>query len=235
MLAVYKREMRSYFTTPLGYVFLGIFLAVSGALFSYTTFFSMSSEVAPFFSSMLFAYIILLPLLTMKLFTDEKKQRTEQLLLTAPVSLFSVVMGKFLAAYTVFAGATVFSLSYFLLLSVYGSVNGALLFGNLIAALLVGMAFIAIGTFVSAITENQISAAVLSIAILLAFMLVTYLCDMLPETYWLRYAIEVLSLFYRFQNFTNGIFDFVALFYYLSVSALFLFLTVRVFDRRRFH
>ena len=235
MLAVYKREMRSYFTTPLGYVFLGIFLAVSGALFSYTTFFSMSSEVAPFFSSMLFAYIILLPLLTMKLFTDEKKQRTEQLLLTAPVSLFSVVMGKFLAAYPVFAGATVFSLSYFLLLSVYGSVNGALLFGNLIAALLVGMAFIAIGTFVSAITENQISAAVLSIAILLAFMLVTYLCDMLPETYWLRYAIEVLSLFYRFQNFTNGIFDFVALFYYLSVSALFLFLTVRVFDRRRFH
>ena len=235
MLAVYKREMRSYFTTPLGYVFLGIFLAVSGAVFSYTTFFSMSSEVAPFFSTMLFAYIILLPLLTMKLFTDEKKQRTEQLLLTAPVSLFSIVMGKFLAAYTVFAGASVFSLSYFLLLSIYGSVNGALLFGNLIAALLVGMAFIAIGTFVSAITENQISSAVLTIAILLAFALVTYLCDMLPETYWLRYAIEVLSVFYRFQNFTNGIFDFVGLFYYLSISALFIFLTVRVFDRRRFH
>ena len=181
------------------------------------------------------AFIILIPLLTMKLFTDEKKQRTEQLLLTAPVSLFSIVMGKFLAAYTVFAGASVFSLSYFLLLSIYGSVNGALLFGNLIAALLVGMAFIAIGTFVSAITENQISSAVLTIAILLAFALVTYLCDMLPETYWLRYAIEVLSVFYRFQNFTNGIFDFVGLFYYLSISALFIFLTVRVFDRRRFH
>ncbi len=235
MLAIYKREMRSYFTTPLGYVFLAIFLAVSGAVFSYTTFFSMSSEVTPYFSTMLFCYVVLLPLLTMKLFTEEKKQKTEQLLLTAPVSLFSIVFGKFLAAYTVFAGVTLFSSLYFFILSFYGNVQGAMLFGNLIAALLVGMAFIAIGTFVSAITESQLSSAILTIAILLGFMLLTYLCDLLPDTYWLRYVIEVLSLFYRFQNFTNGIFDFVALFYYLSVAGLFLFLTVRVFDRRRFH
>lgn len=235
MLAIYKREMRSYFTTPLGYVFLAIFLAVSGAVFSYTTFFSMSSEVTPYFSTMLICYIVLLPLLTMKLFTEEKKQRTEQLLLTAPVSLFSIVFGKFLAAYTVFAGATLFSSLYFLILSFYGNVQGAMLIGNLIAALLVGMAFIAIGTFVSSITESQLSSAVLTIAILLGFVLLTYLCDLLPDTYWLRFVIEVLSLFYRFQNFTNGIFDIVALFYYLSVAGLFLFLTVRTFDRRRFH
>ncbi len=235
MLAIYKREMRSYFTTPLGYVFLAIFLAVSGAVFSYTTFFSMSSEVTPYFSTMLSCYVVLLPLLTMKLFTEEKKQKTEQLLLTAPVSLFSIVFGKFLAAYTVFAGVTLFSSLYFFILSFYGNVQGAMLFGNLIAALLVGMAFIAIGTFVSAITESQLSSAILTIAILLGFMLLTFLCDLLPDTYWLRFVIEVLSLFYRFQNFTNGIFDFVALFYYLSVAGLFLFLTVRVFDRRRFH
>ena len=235
MLAIYKREMRSYFTTPLGYVFLAIFLAVSGAVFSYTTFFSMSSEVTPYFSTMLSCYVVLLPLLTMKLFTEEKKQKTEQLLLTAPVSLFSIVFGKFLAAYTVFAGVTLFSSLYFFILSFYGNVQGAMLFGNLIAALLVGMAFIAIGTFVSAITESQLSSAILTIAILLGFMLLTFLCDLLPDTYWLRFVIEVLSLFYRFQNFTNGIFDFVALFYYLSVAGLSLFLTVRVFDRRRFH
>ena len=184
---------------------------------------------------MLSCYVVLLPLLTMKLFTEEKKQKTEQLLLTAPVSLFSIVFGKFLAAYTVFAGVTLFSSLYFFILSFYGNVQGAMLFGNLIAALLVGMAFIAIGTFVSAITESQLSSAILTIAILLGFMLLTFLCDLLPDTYWLRFVIEVLSLFYRFQNFTNGIFDFVALFYYLSVAGLFLFLTVRVFDRRRFH
>ena len=235
MFAIYKRELRGFFTTPLGYVFLGIFLAASGAVFCYTTFFSMSSDVTPYFSTMLFCYIILLPLLTMKLFTDEKRQKTEQLLLTAPVSLFSIVFGKFFAAYTLFAGATVFSSFYFFFLSFYGNVQLALLFGNLLAVLLVGMAFIAIGTFVSAITESQLSAAVATIAILLGFVLVTYLCDLFPDKYWLRYVIETLSLFYRFQNFTNGIFDFIALFYYLSVTALFLFFTVRVFDRRRFH
>ncbi len=235
MLAIYKREMRSYFTTPIGYVFLGIFLAVAGIVFCYTTFYSMTSDVIPYFSTMLICFVILLPLLTMKLFTDEKKQRTEQLLLTAPVSLFGVVFGKFLAAYSVFGGATVFTSLYFLLLSAYGNVQVALLFGNLLALLLVGMAFISIGTFVSAITESQLSAAVVTIGILAAFMAVTYLCDLLPEAYTLRYVIETFSLFYRFQNFSNGIFDFVALFYYLSISALFLFLTVRVFDRRRFH
>lgn len=235
MFAIYKRELRGFFTTPLGYVFLGIFLATSGAVFCYTTFFSMSSDVTPYFSTMLFCFIILLPLLTMKLFTEEKRQKTEQLLLTAPVSLFSIVFGKFFAAYTLFAGATIFSSFYFFFLSFYGNVQLALLFGNLLAVLLVGMAFIAIGTFVSAITESQLSAAVATIAILLGFVLVTYLCDLFPDNYWLRYVIETLSLFYRFQNFTNGIFDFIALFYYLSVSALFLFLTVRVFDRRRFH
>jgi len=235
MFAIYKREMRGFFTTPIGYVFLGIFLAAAGAIFCYTTFFSMSSDVAPYFSTLLACFVVLLPLLTMKLFTDEKKQKTEQLLLTAPVSLFSIVFGKFLAAYSVFAGATCFSCLYFIILSFYGNVQFSLLFGNLIAILLVGMAFIAIGTFVSAITESQLSSAVVTIAILLAFMLITMLCDFLPATYWLRYVIETLSLFYRFQNFSNGIFDFVAIFYYLSVSGLFLFLTVRVFDRRRFH
>lgn len=235
MLAIFKREMRGYFTTPIGYVFLGIFLAVSGAVFCYTTFYSMSSDVTPYFSTMLICFVILLPLLTMKLFTDEKKQKTEQLLLTSPVSLFGIVFGKFLAAYTVFAAATVFTSLYFLLLSVYGNVQAAMLFGNILAVLLVGMAFIAIGTFVSAITESQLSAAVITIGVLAAFMAITFLCELLPETAWLRFVFESLSLFYRFQNFTNGIFDFVALFYYLSITALFLFLTVRVFDRRRFH
>ena len=232
MLAIYKREMRSYFTSPLGYVFLCIFLVVSGAVFSYTTFFSMSSDVAPYFSTMLTTFIVLLPLLTMKLFTDEKKQKTEQLLLTSPVSLFSIVMGKFLAAYTLFASALLFSCLYFLILSIYGSVHGALLFGNLLASLLVGMAFIAIGTFVSSITESQLSAAILTIGILLGFMAVSLITDYIPVE-WLRFALSSLSVFYRFQNFAHGIFDIAALIYYLSITVLFLALTVRSVDRRR--
>lgn len=232
MLAIYKREMRSYFTTPLGYVFLGVFYAVSAAVFCFTTLFSMSSELTSYFSIMLECFVVLLPLLTMKLFTEEKRQRTEQLLMTAPVSVFSIVAAKFLAAYTMFAGATLTSALSFVILAFYGHLKVALIFGNLLALLLVGMAFIAIGLFISAITESQLSAAVATIAVLLVLMVISFACDYIG-VYAIRFVIESLSVFYRFQNFAQGIFDFAGLFYYLSISAAFLFLTMRVLDRRR--
>ncbi len=232
MLAIYKREMRAFFTTPLGYVFLGIYMAVSAAIFCYTTLFSMTTDVTAYFSTVLQCLVILLPLLTMKLFTEEKKQRTEQLLLTAPVSVFGITMAKFLAAYTVFAGATLASGLYFLILIPFGTVKGGLLLGNLLALLLVGMAFIAIGTFVSSVTESQLSSAIVTIVILLSLMIVSLLCDMIPSAS-VRFVIECLSVFYRFQNFCHGIFDIASLFYFLSIAALFLFLTVRTLDRRR--
>ena len=232
MLAIYKREMKAYFITPLGYVFLGVFLLVSGAVFCFSTFYEMTSDLTEYFSTMLFCFIILLPLLTMKLFTEEKKARTEQLLLTSPVSVFSVVLAKFLAAYTMFAGASVFSGLYFIFLSFFGNVQVGLLFGNIFAILLIGMAFIAVGVFVSAITESQLSSAILTIGILLGFVMISMLADYIPVE-WLRFAISSLSVFYRYQNFAHGIFDIAALVYYLSITALFLALTVRSVDRRR--
>ena len=232
MLAIYKREMRSYFTTPLGYVFLGVYFAVSAAVFCFTTLFAMSSEVVNYFSAMLVCYVVLLPLLTMKLFTEEKRQKTEQLLMTAPVSVYAIVAAKFLAAYTMFAGSALFSSLSFVILSFYGRVKAAMLFGNLLAVLLVGMAFIAIGVFISSVTESQLSAAVATIAVLLVLMFLSFACDYIG-VYAIRFVLESLSVFYRFQNFAQGIFDFAGLFYYLSVSAAFLFLTARVLDRRR--
>ena len=232
MLAIYKREMKAYFITPLGYVFLGVFLLVSGFVFCFSTLYQMTSDLTEYFSTMLMCFIILLPLLTMKLFTEEKRARTEQLLLTAPVSVVSIVGAKFLAAYTMFAGATVFSGLYFIFLSFFGNVQIGLLFGNLLAVLLIGMAFIAVGVFVSAVTESQLSAAILTIGILVGFIAVSSLADYIPVE-WLRFSLSALSVFYRFQNFAHGIFDIAALVYYISITLLFLTLTVRAVDRRR--
>ena len=104
MFAIFKRELRSYFSTSIGYIFVGIFLALSGALFSYSTLQQREGSDTPFyFTLMLFAFVIILPLLTMKLFSEERKLKTEQLLLTSPISLWSMVIAKFLAAYTIFA------------------------------------------------------------------------------------------------------------------------------------
>ena len=235
MLAIFKRELRSYFVGVLGYVFLVIYLTVAGILFSYTTMFSMSSDVTNFFTLMLVFSAIALPLLTMKSFSEERKTKTEQLILTAPISLPSMVLGKFFAAYTVFAGALVFNSLYFVLLYPYAEVKTALLIGNVIALLLVGMTFIAIGVFVSSLTENQLTAAVGTMGIILVLLVVAIINSLLPSSYWLRYVLNCISIFERFQTFSNGYFDISSIIYYLSVRAVFVYLTVRVYDRRRYN
>lgn len=235
MIAIFKREMRSYFTGVIGYAFLVIFLAVAAAVFSYTTLFSMSSDVSAYFTVMLLFSAIILPILTMKSFSEERKAKTEQLVLTAPVSLPAMVIGKFLAAYAIFAAATVFSSLYFLILVPYGTVKGAILLGNIIALLLVGMVFISIGLFVSSLTENQLSAAVGTIAIILVFLGISLLGALIPTTYWLRFVFDALSIYNRFQTFAAGYFDLASFIYYISVSAVFLYFTFRVYDRRRYN
>ena len=234
MLAIYKRELRSYFIGVIGYAFLVIYLAIAGIIFSYTTMFSMSSDVTNYFTLMLVFSAVALPLLTMKSFSEERKTKTEQLVLTAPVSLPAMVFGKFFASYTVFGGATLLTSLYFLFLIPYAQLKFAVLFGNLVALLLVGMVFISIGLFVSSLTENQLSAAIGTIAIILAFLGIGLINALLPTSYWLRYVFDAISIFTRFQSFVNGYFDFATVIYYLSVSAIFLWLTIRVYDRRRY-
>ena len=234
MLAIYKKEMRSYFTSVIGYVFLVLYLALAGAVFCYSTLFSMSSDVTTFYTFMLIISSIVLPLLTMKSFSEERKAKTEQLLLTSPVSIISIVSGKFLAAYTVFAACMVLNSLYFFFLASYTSLKVAVLIGNLVAILLVGMVYISIGLFVSALTENQLSAARGTIAIILGFLLIGLVGSLIPSDYAVRYVFDFISIFTRFQAFTAGYLDVASLIYYISVSFIFLYLTVRIYDRRRY-
>ena len=235
MFAIFKRELKGYFTGVVGYVFLVMFLAVAGVVFSYTTFFAMTADVTSYFTVMLLFSAIALPILTMKSFSEERKMKTEQLLLTAPVSIPSMVVGKFLASYAMFGGALVFTSLYFLLLLPYAPLKIAALIGNVVALLLVGMVFITIGLFISSLTENQLSAAVGTIAIILGFLCIGLLSTLLPANYWLRFVLESLSILSRFQNLTAGIFELSSFVYYLSVSGVFLYFTIRVYDRRRYN
>ncbi len=235
MIAILKRELRAYFTGVVGYVFLASFLAVSAAVFSYTTLFSMSADVTAYFTFMLLFSAIILPILTMKSFSEERKMRTEQLLMTSPVSITGVVFGKLLASYIMYAGALLFSSLYFIILAPYAEVKLAVLIGNVLAMLLVGLVFISIGLFVSSLTENQLTAAVGTMAIILAFLAIGLISSLLPTEYWLRFLLDSLSVFTRFQSFTNGYFDIASLIYYLSAAGIFVFLTIRVYDRRRYN
>ena len=224
--------MRSYFTTPIGYIFAAIFLCISAAAFAYSTLYALTSDTAMYFMVMVFALVILLPLLTMKTFSEERKTKTEQLLLSAPVTLTGMVVAKFLAAFSVFFCCTLLSSLNFIILYNHAKPETATVLGNLLALILVGMAFLAVGVFISALCESQLAASVITISILLLFLLIS-LANGLIEVAWIRFLLNGLSVFTRFQNFTRGIFDIASIFYYLSLTAVFLFLTVRVFEKRR--
>ncbi|MBQ7714263.1 MAG: ABC transporter permease subunit, partial [Clostridia bacterium] len=159
MFAVYHRELSSYFTTPIGFVFAAMFVATSGLAFCVSTLLANTSDVNGYFRYLVLIFAILLPLLTMKSFSEERKTKTEQLLLTSPVSLFGIVFGKFLASVTVLAVSLIVNSFSFVILARYGSVNGTVVFGNIIAIFFIGMAFIAAGIFISSFTENQFIAA----------------------------------------------------------------------------
>lgn len=235
MLAIFKREMRGYFTGVIGYVFLVLFLAVAGLVFCYTTLFSMSADVSAYFTLMLILCAVMLPILTMKTFSEEKKVKTEQLLLTSPVSITSMVFGKFLAAYVIFAAAVIFTSLYFILLIPYATLKVATLLGNVVALLLVGLVFIAIGLFVSSLTENQLTAAIGTMGIIFGLLAVGLLNTVIPTNYFIRYVLDAISIFTRFATFTNGYFDLASVVYYLSVGGIFLYLTIRIYDRRRYN
>ena len=245
MFAIYKKELRSYFTTAIGYVYVGVFLSAAALLCCYSTLMSGSYDTANFFTYLLFTFIILVPLLTMKLFSEEKKLRTEQLLLTAPVSITGMVMGKYLAAMTMFCGTLIASCINFFPLYVYKSVetantesyvpvgpSGAEIVGCLIGIILIGAAFVAIGLFISSLTENQLAAAVITISVIIVMLLLNIVNDFI-SVYAIRAVIDWVCVISRFTNFTYGILDFSAMIYYLSLASVFILLTNRVYEKRR--
>lgn len=256
MLAIYLKEMRSYFINPIGYVYLGVFLVFSALLCCYTTLISASYDTASYFTFLIFAFIILIPILTMRLFAEERKMRTEQLLLTAPVTITGMVLGKYFAALTLYVSGVLLSCINFIplyfiahkevsadeystLLKHIGPVTAEIV-GSVIAIILLGAALIAVGTLISALTENQLSAAVITIGVI-AVMVLLNVFNMLTDadgqpiigSYLVRSVIDWISVISRFSAFSNGIFDYAALLYYASLAFVFLFLTVRVYEKRR--
>lgn len=236
MGAIFKREMRAYFNTGIGYVFCAVFLAVSGFAFSMFTLQNaiggLNMELPMYFLVVIISMVVLLPLLTMKSFAEEKKSKTEQLLLTSPVSLTSMVCAKFFAAFTVFAGTLALTSFYFFVISSFGDINFGIVYSYLLGILLIGAAFIAVGIFLSSLTENQLIAAVATIAVLLIMIAVSMLNSYIDSEF-IRTILSWISVYSRFANFTFGLFDFSALLYYFSICFAFIFLTVRVYEKRR--
>ncbi|HBL84576.1 MAG: hypothetical protein A2Y17_05955 [Clostridiales bacterium GWF2_38_85] len=233
MSAIYKRELKSYFTTPIGFIFFAVFFAVSGFALCYTTLLAgEDSSVGTYFSIMIFILAIMLPILTMKLFADDRRTKTEQLLLTSPVSLTGMIFAKYLAALTMYAGALLISSLNFLILNAFGKPPTAIIIGNTVAIFLLGAAFIAVGALMSSLTESQLIASISSMLVILLFVLTTFITTYIPVEF-IRVIIKWFSVVDRMTPFTSGMISLSSLIYFISFTFLFLFLTVRVYEKRR--
>lgn len=232
MFAIFKRELKAYFTSPLGYVFLAIFYAFSGLFFYIFTLSVGSTDISSVFLMMFIVLMVFVPLLTMRLLSEDKKQKTDQLILTAPVSLLSIVMGKFLAAYAIFAIGVAVMPVYGFVMSTFATVSWLPIWGNTVGLLLLGGIFVSIGLFISSLTENQMIAAIGGFFINLMILLMNTLKSALPNGF-LQDVLSSISVYSRYSEITNGIFSLSSLIFFVSVIFIFLFLTVRVLEKRR--
>jgi ABC-2 type transport system permease protein len=287
MLAIYKKELRSYFNSMIGFIFVAFFLVIIGIYFFIYNLLNAYSNFEYVLQSVSFLFIILVPILTMKVLAEEKRQKTDQLLLTAPISIEKIVVGKYLAVYTLFLTCMVIISLYPIILMQFGTIDLAMAYGSILGFSLLGAAYIAIGVFISALTESQLIASVVSFIVMLLTYLMSGLASVLPTdnrsgwimllvlllvvciiiyininnsmisvglaligATWLTILYFIKPIFYdglivnilswvsvidRFENFSLGILDISALVYYISVSFIFIFLTISSIKKRRWN
>ena len=232
MIAVLRREFMAYFYSPIGYIYLAVYFFFSGLYFSMSTIMMQRADITPVFSSMFTIVLFLIPILTMRLLSEDKKNRTDQALLTAPIPLLSLVLGKFLAAATVYVLGLSITIVFGIIVHSFTPPNWAIIWGNFIAMLLLGMSLISIGMLISALTENQVIAATGGFAVGFLLLLIDILANFTDNALIQRILFEM-SFSRHFSAFPSGIFSFSSIFFFFSITSIFVFLTVRVLEKRR--
>ena len=234
MSAIYRRELNAYFTSPIAYVVYAVAALFSGIFFWAMVLSRDTTDMTFEFLNMISIIIILVPILTMRLFSEEKNKKTEQGLLTAPVNLFEIVMGKYLAALTVYAVMMLIFVIHAVIISTYAAPSWPTIFCNILGLILFGAALISIGTFISSLTESQIVAAIVSIG---AGLLISYL-DAIAGSLGITFIQNILyniSFTTPYQNFASGIINLSDVVFFISIPLLFNFLTIKVLERRRWN
>ncbi len=252
--AIFKRDFFAYFRSPIGYVVFAIFMAVSGLFFAsgiLSSYIDLVGEIS-FIQSFLF---IIIPLMTMRSFSEDRRNGTEVLLFTSPASTMEIVLGKYLAALALFVLMTAGTFAHVIITSLYGGLIDISVLGAYIGFVFLGVAYVSIGCFASALTENQIIAAVISFVIMLVLMLLDFVSSMLGSVAAtlldkinffgltdlqiaaagsaVTDALQWLNPMTRLGNYVNGIFEIAPIIFFVSMAAVFVYLTNRVLEKRR--
>lgn len=233
MFAIYKKELKSYFTSVIACLFIAVTTLIAGIFFVYYNLQNGMTSMYSVYQS-LFILVFTVPILTMKIIADERRLKTDQLILTAPVSVGKIVLGKFLALATIFIIPILVMCLYPLILSQFGTIIFKTAYTNILGLFLYGLAFIAIGMFISSVTESQVISAILSIVVLLLGYLMGSLTSIISsDGNILTKILGCFDLYTPMQNFLNGIITLSDVIYYISLIILFLFFTCQSIQKRR--
>ena len=224
MWTIFKKELKGYFLSPIGYIVVGVLLLVCTIFFYLTTVQYGSIDLgALYFYAVLYGFMIVIPLLTARMFAEERKNGTEQLILTSPISMTGVVLGKFFAALGVIAVTLIVSFMYFGIMSYFGSPNIFVVLVAMLGFLLVAGAAISIGMFASSITENQVISGIITIAFLIMSLFIPDLGD----------EFKMISIMDFYQKFPTGVISLTEVVGAVSFALMFIALTIIVMQRRK--
>ncbi len=233
MFAIFKRELKSYFNSPIGYVVLAVLLLLFGYFYYTVLIYGISQYIATsVYGNMFTMCMMIIPIITMKSLSEDKKNKTDQALITAPVGVTSIVLGKFLAAFCVYAIAMLLTLVPSLIISMFSDLAWGPIIGNVVGSMLYGAAMISIGVFISSLTESQVIAAISTFGVSI-LMIVIGSASSIVNNAFIAQIVNWLSFNTRYQTFTTGIFNISSVVYFISVVAVFVFLTARKIESRR--
>lgn len=233
MLVLFKRDFKAYFRTPVGYVFMGVFLCLSGLIFYLYNLQYLSSDLLSFLSQLTLLVMLLCPLLVMRLICEDRQKRTDQLVLTSPVSVADMVLGKYLAAACVMGLTILLTNVYTLIILICGRVYVGEWFVGYLGFTLQSMAFLALDFFVTCFAKNQMTGAVAAFGANFLLWMIDLLAEGLPVE-WLGRALSFLSLYDRYEPFRLGQLSFSSVLYFLTFIACCLVAAGRALDARRF-
>ncbi len=232
--AIFRKDFGTYFNSPIAYVVVAVYLVVSGGLF-WPAFFDPQglgeASLRPFFAMAPFFFAVFVPAITMRLLAEEKRSGTIQLLATLPVRDIEVVVGKFFAAMGLIGTALLLTLPWALTVESVGDPDWGPIWGGYIGLMLMCGAYVAIGMFASALTENQIVAFIVGFVICFGFFLMGKVVELVPDA--LVPVVEMISFDHHFQNIARGVVDSRNVIYYLSVTALCLAGAMQALERRK--
>ncbi|MBI2874645.1 MAG: ABC transporter permease subunit [Firmicutes bacterium] len=229
--ALMRREAGVYFLSPMAYVFAALFLLLTGYFFSVMIMSSQYIEMRSILHNMVVIFLFVAPVLTMRLMAEERRMGTEELLMTAPLTAFQIVLGKFLAAVVFWVLLLAATAVYPIILQVFGNPEVIPILTGYLGVILAGSTFLALGLFASSLTDNQVIAGVVSFTMLLILWVIGLAGESAGGV--TGQVLKNLSFIEHLQDFPKGIIDFSDVLFYLSAIAVFLFLTTRSLERRR--